>query len=77
MMSTTSDHAKPPRRWFWAWRSAAAGPVGTDPADLGTAFGLDLSLAPAVEPARPQPAPPVLARRSWKARLGVGGTKPA
>ena len=33
-----------PQRWFHSWR-ASAPPPDTDPADFGTAFGLDLSLA--------------------------------
>jgi hypothetical protein len=35
--------AATPHRWFQAWRVAAPPPQG-DPADMGTAFGLDLSL---------------------------------
>lgn len=35
--------AATPNRWFQNWRSSPQ-PVDTDPADLGTAFGLDLSL---------------------------------
>lgn len=31
------------RRWFQGWRSAPV-PAEQDPADYGTAFGLDLSL---------------------------------
>ena len=32
-----------PRRWFSGWRTREA-PDVDDPADMGTAFGLDLSL---------------------------------
>ena len=32
-----------PHRWFTGWRTREA-PVVDDPADMGTAFGLDLSL---------------------------------
>lgn len=32
-----------PRRWFRPWRDEPQ-PAAEDPADLGTAFGLDLSL---------------------------------
>lgn len=38
-----------------------------DPADLGTAFGLDLSLAPDEDDAGAQPAAP--ARADWLQRL--------
>lgn len=53
-------------RWFPAWRAHAA-PPDADAADLGTAFGLDLSLnemahAPAQKPAA---AP----RAGWISRL--------
>ncbi len=34
----------PPLRWYAPWRAAAA--PQDDPADLGTAFGLDLSMEP-------------------------------
>ncbi|MBC7939671.1 MAG: hypothetical protein H7Z19_07895 [Chitinophagaceae bacterium] len=34
--------ASPPPRWFSTWRATRA--LQHDPADLGTAFGLDLSL---------------------------------
>lgn len=37
------DKTPAPHRWFSGWRIPAA-PVDSDPADLGTAFGLDLSL---------------------------------
>lgn len=33
-----------PQRWFAGWRAARQPAFGTDPADLGTAFGLDLSM---------------------------------
>ncbi len=42
----------PPARWYAPWRTQALAPM--DPADLGTAFGLDLSLqdpGPAERPA--------------------------
>lgn len=55
-------------RWFSAWRPAAR-PAQDDPADLGTAFGLDMSLIEgAAEPAPPpEPRP-----RGWAERLGWG-----
>lgn len=36
--------------WYAPWRSVERAPAADDPADLGTAFGLDLSMAPAEEP---------------------------
>jgi hypothetical protein len=52
-------------RWFAGWRQARR-PVDVDPADLGTAFGLDLSLHE-LHPENPAPA----ARKSgWLRRLG-------
>jgi hypothetical protein len=56
-------------RWFSNWRMPTAVPEH-DPADLGTAFGLDLSL----EDERPQPAAPVapVARQpGWMSRLAA------
>ena len=38
------DKSDAPRRWFGLWRTAERA-TGDDPADLGTAFGLDLSLS--------------------------------
>lgn len=60
------NKAAPSPRWFSGWR-AAERPVQDDPADLGTAFGLDLSLNELVhEPALPTPS---LIRRGWVRRL--------
>ena len=52
-------------RWFSGWRSAER--PAPDPADFGTAFGLDLSLNELVHaaPARPAASP----RRGWMQRL--------
>lgn len=67
--------AAPSTRWFSGWRAPAA-PPASDPADYGTAFGLDLSLnePPAAAGAK-QP------RRGWMQRLVARGaaatTKPA
>ncbi len=61
-----------PHRWFTGWR-AAPRPVEDDPADLGTAFGLDLSmLPPAAEP------PPEATRpaQGWVQRM-TARRKPA
>ena len=51
-------------RWYQPWRSAEA-PAPIDPADLGTCFGLELSLTPEPTPAKPAPA----RRRGWMQRL--------
>lgn len=76
--STLNPHtpAKPPimnkpahtHRWFSGWRSAPR-PAEEDPADYGTAFGLDLSL----HDLRAEPAPPVVAKAQagWVRRLAA------
>lgn len=57
-----------PQRWFTGWR-ASPPTLDLDPADLGTAFGLDLSLnemrhePPAALPAARQPG--------WMSRLAA------
>lgn len=55
-----------PQRWFSAWRSAGRRAPDTDPADLGTAYGLEMSMldTPA-EPAAPAADP----RPAWVRRL--------
>ena len=53
------------RRWFAAWRSAER-PAQDDPADLGTAFGLDLSL----NEMQHEPAP-AERRPGWVRRLAA------
>lgn len=61
-----------PQRWFTGWRSAPDTDFD-DLADLGTAFGLDMSLqerASEPPPARPEPG------AGWAQRLGLG-RKPA
>lgn len=56
-----------PQRWFTGWRLATR-PAPSDPADMGTAFGLELSL---FEPSQ-LPAPRPAARPAgWMQRLGV------
>jgi hypothetical protein len=63
----------PPHRWFAAWRGAAR-PPQVDPADLGTAFGLDLSLNELIhEPVAPAPAEQ---KAGWVHRL-AGRRKPS
>ncbi|HSQ72274.1 MAG TPA: hypothetical protein VLM87_07610 [Rubrivivax sp.] len=54
-------------RWFGSWRIVARPPL-QDPADLGTAFGLDLSMSE--EKNEPQPAPP-LVKSGWMRRMTV------
>lgn len=58
--------ATTPNRWFPGWRAPEAA-VEVDAADLGTAFGLDLSLAEL----RHEPPPTVRAARQpgWVQRL--------
>ncbi len=54
-------------RWFSAWR-APRRPQEADPADMGTAFGLDLSL----DILHPETNPAPTARpASWVARLAL------
>ena len=60
----SSNAAKPPS-WFHSWRSTARPAPDTDPADLGTAFGLDLSLSEAAHP----PAAGSEGRPGWVQRL--------
>ncbi|MBU6260992.1 MAG: hypothetical protein KGL18_07800 [Burkholderiales bacterium] len=61
--------AAAPQRWFAGWRQSAR-PVQDDPADLGTAFGLDLSLNELQH--EPPPAPPPPERRTgWMRRLAT------
>ena len=56
--------ANPPR-WFSGWRTAARPAQGLDPADLGTAFGLDMSMAEMP----PEPTPVGDRRPGWVRRL--------
>jgi hypothetical protein len=63
------NKAAPSQRWFAAWRASERQPQD-DPADLGTAFGLDMSLNELVhEPASPPPPAP---RPGWMRRLAAG-----
>lgn len=50
--------------WYAPWRNAR--PMEQDPADLGTAFGLDLSLNELYAEPIEEPEP---ARRGWIQRL--------
>lgn len=58
--------------WYAPWRQRAA--VEDDPADLGTAFGLDLSLD---LPPEPLPAPRGATRSTWVPRWVRGRKLPA
>lgn len=61
--------ATTPNRWFQAWRPNPQ-PVEMDAADLGTAFGLDMSLNEiAHEP--PVKAKPVSGKPGWVGRLAL------
>ena len=57
-----------PSRWSLPWRRVEAR-VANDPADQGTAFGLELSLE-AERSARPAPAAPA-AKAGWMHRLSL------
>ena len=60
------NKAAPAHRWFAGWRAPQL-QVQDDPADLGTAFGLDMSLNELVhEPARQAPSE---RRAGWVRRL--------
>lgn len=53
--------------WFSGWRIVAR-PAALDPADVGTAFGMELSLsaeAPAIAP----PAPAAKSPNGWVRRM--------
>ena len=52
------------KRWFTGWRFAERVPHD-DPADEGTAFGLDMSLGPEWAESEPQPAPPPARAPAW------------
>ncbi len=59
-------------RWFARWRAAET-TAEDDPADLGTAFGLDLSM----DDTTPQPLPtPPVAQPGWMQRI-TSRRKPA
>lgn len=60
--------AAPHTRWFSGWRSPPTAP-DTDPADLGTAFGLELSLDDT--PREPTPPMPAARRPGWMSRLAA------
>jgi hypothetical protein len=65
------------RRWWFAGRNASDRPAEDDPADHGTAFGLDLSLLqPLDEPADTSLPPATDAESNWVTRL-LARRKPA
>ena len=60
------NKAAPSHRWFAGWRAGVQRPPQDDPADLGTAFGLDMSLSELIH----EPCPPTVAHRpGWVRRL--------
>jgi len=69
--------AATPQRWFTGWRVPSVGAAApeTDPADLGTAFGLDMSLH-ALQQEPPPRAPQATPRAGWVRRL-AGRGKPS
>ncbi len=61
------DKSDAPRRWFGLWRAAERTPQD-DPADLGTAFGLDLSLSELGDEL-PSPPPSLQGKVGWIQRM--------
>jgi hypothetical protein len=61
------NKTNPSNRWFSGWRSQPR-PQEDDPADMGTAFGLDLSLN-VLHPETPPP--PQVRTTSWVSRLAL------
>ncbi len=55
----------PPLRWYAPWRGTTP---RDDPADMGTAFGLDLSLAPSADIAGPHGQTGGVPRNGWVQR---------
>lgn len=62
------DKSDAPRRWFGLWR-AAERTLEDDPADLGTAFGLDLSLGELGDDELPAPPPSMQGKAGWMQRM--------
>ena len=56
------------RRWF-GLRRAARRPAQDDPADLGTAYGLDLSLSEMPDEEPPRATKPTAGHEGWMQRL--------
>ncbi len=61
------DKTTAPHRWFSGWRAPAPA-VDSDPADMGTAFGLDLSLHEMHQKTTP-PGAAVPRQAGWMQRL--------
>ena len=55
-----------PQRWFSVWRNADRPAPDTDPADLGTAYGLEMSM---LDPPDEPTAPAAGRRPAWVRRL--------
>ena len=62
------NKADTPHRWYSGWRVSAPA-VEVDAADLGTAFGLDMSLSELQHD--PLPAPPLARQSGWMRRLAT------
>ena len=67
------SNAGTPNRWFQGWRSGQR-PTQADPADMGTAFGLEASFD---EAERAPHAKPAAAKPGWIRRLSLRGKRPA
>lgn len=59
---------RPQTRWFAAWRTREPAASPLDPADCGTAFGLDLSIPDELAPPRPTAPVPQGWRARWASR---------
>ena len=64
----TAKSAAAGQRWFSGWRRAPR-PHQPDFADMGTAFGLDLSLDQMLADALLPAPPPAVKRKGWVQRL--------
>jgi hypothetical protein len=62
-----STKAGSSQRWFAPWRAARRPLPDDDPADQGTAFGLDMSMLEAA----PAPVPAPQSRPGWAQRLAL------
>ena len=66
------DRADPSPPWYAPWRHATQPRPADDPADLGTAFGLDLSMGDPAPPAAPaQPSSVGRHAGRWMLRLAA------
>jgi len=68
--------AASPARWYHAWQSRRADADADDPADMGTAFGLDMSIPD--DTVVPPPGGPAAPRDSgfmarWNKRRNAAG----